>query len=205
MEGPDFSGKSTLVSNLKPLLADLDPPVYFTREPGGTPAAERIREVLLDPDIELDDWTEAYLYAAARADHVRREILPRLERGETVFCERFLDSSLAYQGYARGLGAKVVRELNAWAVGNVAPDKTFYLRLGPEERERRARSSGNLDRIEVAGTEFMDLVSAGFEELVGAEPNRIEILDATLPPDQLAEAVRSSVLKLRYTPANGEG
>ena len=203
MEGPDFSGKSTLVSNLKPLLADLDPPVYFTREPGGTPAAERIREVLLDPDIELDDWTEAYLYAAARADHVRREILPRLERGETVFCERFLDSSLAYQGYARGLGAKVVRELNARAVGNVLPDKTFYLRLGPEERERRAENSGNLDRIEVTGKEFMDLVFAGFEELAGVEPNRIEILDATLPPDQLAEAVRSSVLKLRYTPANG--
>ena len=205
MEGPDFSGKSTLVRNLKPLLADLEPPVYFTREPGGTPAAERIREVLLDPDIELDDWTEAYLYAAVRADHVRLGILPCLERGETVFCERFLDSSLAYQGYARGLGAKVVRELNAWAVGGVVPDRTFYLRLGSEERERRAQSSGNLDRIEVAGVEFMDLVSAGFEELIRAEPNRIEVLDASLPPDQLAEAVRSSVLELRYTPANGEG
>ena len=205
MEGPDFSGKSTLVRNLKPLIADLEPLVYFTREPGGTPAAERIREVLLDPDIELDDWTEAYLYAAARADHVRLGILPCLERGETVFCERFLDSSLAYQGYARGLGAKVVRELNSWAVGSVVPDRTFYLRLGSEERERRAQSSGNLDRIEVAGTEFMDLVSAGFEELIRAEPNRIEVLDASLPPDQLAEAVRSSVLELRYTPANGEG
>ena len=204
MEGPDFSGKSTLVRNLKPLIADLEPPVYFTREPGGTPAAERIREVLLDPDIELDDWTEAYLYAAARADHVRLGILPCLERGETVFCERFLDSSLAYQGYARGLGAKVVRELNSWAVGSVVPDRTFYLRLGSEERERRAQSSGNLDRIEVAGTEFMDLVSAGFEELIRAEPNRIEVLDASLPPDQLAEAVRSSVLELRYTPANGQ-
>lgn len=193
------------MSNLKPLLSELDPPVHFTREPGGTPAAERIRGVLLDPGIELDDWTEAYLYAAARADHVRLEILPRLERGETVFCERFLDSSLAYQGYARGLGAKDVRELNAWAVGDVVPDKTFYLRLGSEERERRAQSSGGLDRIEVAGTEFMDLVSAGFEDLARAEPNRIEVLDASLPPDQLAEAVRSRVLELRYTPANRKG
>lgn len=193
------------MSNLKPLLSELDPPVHFTREPGGTPAAERIRGVLLDPGIELDDWTEAYLYAAARADHVRLEILPRLERGETVFCERFLDSSLAYQGYARGLGAKVVRELNAWAVGDVVPDKTFYLRLGSEERERRAQSSRNLDRIEVAGTEFMGLVSAGFEDLARAEPNRIEVLDASLPPDQLAEAVRSRVLELRYTPANRKG
>lgn len=193
------------MSNLKPLLSELDPPVHFTREPGGTPAAERIRGVLLDPGIELDDWTEAYLYAAARADHVRLEILPRLERGETVFCERFLDSSLAYQGYARGLGAKVVRELNAWAVGDVVPDKTFYLRLGSEERERRAQSSRNLDRIEVAGTEFMGLVSAGFEDLARAEPNRIEVLDASLPPDHLAEAVRSRVLELRYTPANRKG
>ncbi len=161
--------------------------------------------MLLDPGIELDDWTEAYLYAAARADHVRLEILPRLERGETVFCERFLDSSLAYQGYARGLGAKDVRELNAWAVGDGVPDKTFYLRLGSEERERRAQSSRNLDRIEVAGTEFMDLVSAGFEDLARAEPNRIEVLDASLPPDHLAEAVRSRVLELRYTPANRKG
>ena len=150
---------------------------------------------MLDPGIEVDDWTEAYLYAAARADHVRREILPRLERGESVFCERYLDSSLAYQGYARGLGMRTIRELNGWAVSGVVPDKTFYLCLGAEERERRARKSGALDRIEVAGVEFMDLVTAGFEELASAEPGRIEVLDASLPPEELAETVRRRMVE----------
>ena len=111
VEGIDFSGKSTLARNLETCLADLDPPPYFTREPGGTPAAERIRQLLLDPELEMDPWTEVYLYAAARADLVRHKILQRLENGEVVLCERFLDSSLAYQGVGRGLGLDAVREL----------------------------------------------------------------------------------------------
>src|SRR5215210_8546849 len=114
VEGPDFSGKSTLVRAIRPLLANSRPSTHFTREPGGTPVAERIREVVLDPETEMDTWTEAYLYAAARADHVRRAILPRLEAGENVLCERYLDSSLAYQGFGRGLGIEAVRALNAY-------------------------------------------------------------------------------------------
>lgn len=192
VEGLDFSGKSTLVSHLKPLLKDLETPTHFTREPGGTAAAERIRQMLLDPDMEMEPWTEAYLYAAARADHARLEILPRLERGENVFCERYLDSSIAYQGFARGLGPEAVRELNAWAVGEIVPDRTFYLRLSPEERGRRADSRGaGLDRIEKIGTDFMRRVEEGFEELLRLEPNRIEALDANRPPDELAKAVLS--------------
>lgn len=191
VEGLDFCGKSTLVGYLKPLLANLDAPTHFTREPGGTPAAERVRSLLLDPNLEMDPWTEAYLYAAARADHARLEILPRLERGENVLCERYLDSSVAYQGFGRGLGAGVVRELNSWAVGEVVPDKTFYLRVDPEERERRARSSGAaLDRIERIGAEFMRRVEEGFEELLRLEPARVEALDASCPPEELAEAVQ---------------
>ena len=174
---------------LKEGLAD---PVltHFTREPGGTPAAERVRELLLDPAVKMEPWTEAYLYAAARADHVRRRIRPRLHLGESVTCERFLDSSIAYQGFGRGLGADAVRELNAPAVGDVVPDRTFYLRLGAVERERRARSSGaRPDRIEGVGAEFMRRVEGGFEELVLHEPDRIEVLDASQPPEALAEAV----------------
>lgn len=190
IEGLDFSGKSTLVLHLKSLLPDLEISTHFTREPGGTPAAERIREIVLDPDMEMDPWTEAYLYAAARADHARREILPRLERGENVICERYLDSSVAYQGYARGLGVESVRDLNAWAVGDVVPNKTFYLRLAPGERERRAGDRGAaLDRIEKIGTDFMQLVEGGFEELLRLEPSRIEALDATRPPEELARTV----------------
>ena len=199
MEGLDFSGKSTLVENLRALLSDLDPPPHFTREPGGTPAAERVRAVLLDPNLDMDPWTEAYLYAAARADLVRGEILPRLEDGRLVLCERFLDSSIAYQGAGRGLSVNAVRELNAWAVGEVVPDLTFYLRLPPEERARRARESGaTLDRLERVGDDFMLRVEEGFEEIARSEPDRVKVLDASSPPEELAEAVRRElVLQLR--------
>jgi dTMP kinase len=187
------------VRALEPLLADTSPPTYFTREPGGTPAAERIRALVLDPEVEMDAWTEAYLYAAARADHARRGILPRLERGENVVCERYLDSSLAYQGYGRGLGVEEVRALNSWAVGTVVPDRTFYLRIGAEERVRRAGEIGApLDRIEKVGDEFWRRVEEGFEALIRLEPDRIEVLDGTRPPDELAELVVGEIQTLRY-------
>jgi len=180
------------------LLAESEPPTHFTREPGGTPAAERVREILLDPEVDMDPWTEAYLYAAARADHARGEILPRLERGENVLCERYLDSSIAYQGFGRELGVDAVRDLNSWAVETILPDRTFYLRLNAEERERRARQSGaSLDRIERVGAGFMRRVERGFEELVRLEPERIVVLDATLPPEELAEAVVGETRSLR--------
>jgi dTMP kinase len=185
---------------MRPLLAGVEPPTYFTREPGGTPAAERIRSLVLDPEVEMDAWTEAYLYAAARADHARRRILPRLVRGENVVCERYLDSSLAYQGYGRELGVEAVRELNSWAVETVVPDRTFYLRLGAEDRARRAlRLGAPLDRIEKVGDEFMRRVEEGFEELVRREPHRIEVLDAGRSPEELAELVVGEIRSLQYT------
>ncbi len=188
---------------VRPLLAASRPPTHFTREPGGTPAAERIRGIVLDPDLEMDAWTEAYLYAAARADHVREAILPRLEAGENVLCERYLDSSLAYQGFGRGLGVDAVRALNAYAVGTVVPDRTFYLRLVGDERERRARKLGApLDRIEAVGDDFMRRVEEGFEELARLEPERVEALDASLPPDELAMLVVGRVRSLQYTRGN---
>jgi dTMP kinase len=162
--------------------------------------AERIRGLVLDPEVEMDAWTEAYLYAAARADHARRRILPHLERGENVVCERYLDSSLAYQGSGRGLGVEAVRELNARAVGAVIPDRTFYLRLDAEERVRRARSLGApLDRIESIGDEFVGRVEEGFEELPRLEPERIEVLDARRSPEELAELVVGEIQNLQYT------
>ena len=183
---------------LEPLLAD--PPTHFTREPGGTLVAERIRGLLLDPAIEMDAWTEAYLYAAARADHARRGILPRLLRGENVVCERYLDSSLAYQGFGRGLGVEAVRGLNAPAVGTVVPDKTFYLRLDAEERGRRARAFGApFDRLETVGDEFVRRVEEGFDELARLEPERIEVLDAARPPEELARLVVGELRRLQYT------
>ncbi len=198
IEGLDFSGKSTLVGVLKRMLEGSEPPTFFTREPGGTLAAERIRSIVLDPDIEMEDLTEAYLYAAARADHTRREILPRLENGGNVVCERYLDSSLAYQGAGRGLGLEAVRELNAKAVEAATPDKTFYLKIEPGERKRRARNRGSLDRLESVGDEFMRRVEDGFEELVRRE-RRIEVLDATLAPEELARIVGGFLGERRYT------
>ena len=204
VEGLDFSGKTTLVESLKDLFSGTDVTLYFTREPGGTPAAERVRSLLLDPDLDMEPWTEAYLYAAARADHVRREIYPRLEAGESVLCERFLDSSVAYQGVGRGLGVGAVREINARAVGTVVPDRTFYLKLDAGERERRARESGAaLDRIERAGGGFNGRVEEGFETLIVAEPERIRVLDAARPPEQLAGEVRREIERLHYTLARG--
>jgi dTMP kinase len=197
IEGLDFSGKSTLVRALKSLLVGTG--THFTREPGGTPVAERIREILLDPGAEMDAWTEAYLYAAARADHARAEILPRLERGEDVVCERYLDSSLAYQGVGRGLGLEAVRGLNSYAVEAVMPDRTFYLRLDPEERERRAATLGApLDRIEAVGANFMRRVEGGFEELAEQETDRILILDGSLAPGDLADVVVGEMRRLQH-------
>lgn len=183
---------------LKNALAGTD--THFTREPGGTPVAERIRDIVLDPAAEMDAWTEAYLYAAARADHARAEILPRLQRRQDVLCERYLDSSLAYQGVGRGLGLEAVRGLNSYAVEAVMPERTFYLRLDPEERERRAVVRGaEPDRIEAVGADFMRRVEEGFEELARREPGRILILDASLPPEALADIVVGEMRRLQYT------
>ena len=154
---------------------------------------------MLDTDLEMGAWTEAYLYAAARADHVRGTILPRLEAGENVLCERYLDSSIAYQGFGRRLGAEAVRALNAYAVGAVVPDRTFYLRLDERERERRARKLGAPDRIEAVGEEFMRRVEEGFEELARLEPERIEVLDGSLASEELAEVVVGRMRGLQYT------
>ena len=148
----------------------------------------------------MDAWTEAYLYAAARADHVRGTILPHLEAGENVLCERYLDSSLAYQGFGRGLGVEAIRALNAYAVGSVVPDRTFYLRLGQDERERRARELGMpLDRIEAIDAGFMRRVEEGFEELARVESERIEVLDASLSAEDLARLVVGRMRDLQYT------
>lgn len=156
--------------------------------------------MLLDPDLAVDAWTEAYLYAAARADHVRNGLRPALASGAVVVCERYLDSSLAYQGAGRGLGVEEVRALNERAVDGLLPDRTFYLGLDAVERERRARGLGApLDRIERAGAGFMLRAEECFEELARLEPERVVRLDATRPPEELAEAVVREVRHLLYT------
>ena len=128
-EGMDGAGKTTQIRLLQERLERAGERVAVTREPGGNALAEKIRALLLDPESEMDPLTEAYLYAAARAEHVRRVILPALQRGETVLCDRYLDSSLAYQGYGRGLGEETVRRINVQAVAGCLPDRTYLLRV----------------------------------------------------------------------------
>jgi dTMP kinase len=192
-EGVDWSGKSTQAGLLGAWLAERGRTVLMTREPGGTPVAEAVREVVLHGH-DMTPWAEAALYAAARADHVEHAIRPALERGEDVVCDRYIDSSVAYQGIARGLGEDRVRDLNLMVTGNLLPDRTFLVLLDPEEARRRG--AGAPDRIEREGDDFWLRVDEGFRSLAAAFPERIVTLDGARPPDEIAEEVREHLRAL---------
>ena len=185
-EGLDGSGKTTQVELLRTALERDGQRVVATREPGGTPLGERVRELLLESE-QVAPWTEAALFAAARAELVERVIAPALSRGETVLCDRFLDSSLAYQGIARGLGIERVLELNLNAIRGLLPDRTFLLLVDPEQAAER--TGAPRDRIEREGGAFLAEVDRAYRELARIFPQRIEALDATRPPTELAEEI----------------
>jgi dTMP kinase len=192
-EGVDWSGKSTQAGLLAEWLRKQGRTVLATREPGGTPAAEAIREVVLHGP-PMTPWAEAALYAAARADHVAHAIRPALERGEDVICDRYLDSSVAYQGIARGLGEELVRELSLTVTGGLLPARTFVVLLDPDEAA--ARAPGDHDRIEREGLDFMRRADAGFRALAEEFPERIVALDGGRDADTIAEEVREHVQHL---------
>jgi dTMP kinase len=192
-EGIDGSGKTTQAALLAEWAAAEGHEVVAVREPGGTPLGERIRELLLDGP-EMSGWAEAALFAAARAELAERVIRPALERGAWVVCDRYVESSLAYQGAGRGLGIEAVRELNAAATGGLEPDLTFVLLLDPGLG--RARLAGCPDRIEGESADFVRRVDAGYRELVADSPGRYVVLDAAARPDELARRVRQSVRRL---------
>jgi dTMP kinase len=189
-EGLDGSGKTTQVELLREFLEERGREVVATREPGGTALGERVRALLLDGG-PISPWAEAALFAAARAELADRVIRPALERGADVVCDRYIDSSLAYQGLARGLGLERVLDLNRSVTGDLFPDVTFVLLVDPDEAATRRNSEP--DRIEQEGTDFQRRVERAYREIAKRFPERIEVLDGSLPADEIASAVRKCV------------
>jgi dTMP kinase len=185
VEGLDGAGKTTLIAG----LADALDSAVVLREPGGVEVAERIRALLADPSLEIDPRAEALLYAAARAQLVAEQLRPLLAEGTTVLLDRFVDSSLAYQGAGRGLGVEAIRALNAFGTGGLVPDRTLLLRIDPAAGLGRI-AGRPADRLEQAGDAFFAAVAAAYDELAAAEPERFVVLDAAQPPEAvLADAL----------------
>ncbi len=184
VEGIDGAGKTSLVEGLWAAMPD----AVVLREPGGVELSERIRGLVKDPALTVSARSEALLYAAARAQLVEELLGPLLRDGRTVLLDRFVDSSLAYQGGGRGLGVEWVRSINDLGV---VPDRTLLLRLDPSvARERLARRGEAEDRLEMAGAAFFDAVARTYDELAAAEPDRFLVLDASLPREEvLAQAL----------------
>jgi dTMP kinase len=201
-EGIDGSGKSTQAALLGEWAARERREVVAVREPGGTPLGERIRELLLDGP-EMTPWAEAALFAAARAELAERVIRPALDRGAWVICDRYVDSSLAYQGAARGLGIDAVQSLNAAATGGLLPDLTFVLLVDPAVGLAR-RAESKPDRIEREDSDFVRRVDAGYRELAAATPGRFVVLDGALDTAELATRVQHAILRLLPQRASGD-
>jgi dTMP kinase len=193
IEGVDGSGKSTQARLLEQHLAGLGREVVATREPGGTELGEAVRRLVLNGP-EMAGWAEAALFAASRAEHAAEVIRPALDRGADVVCDRFVDSSLAYQGIARGLGLEAVLQLNLTVLEGLLPDRTFVLAL--DAGAAGTRRQGDPDRIEREGDAFQARVGEAYEELAQRFPERIELLDGSLPADEIATIVRARVEEL---------
>jgi len=192
-EGVDGSGKTTQVALLADSLREEGRDVVATREPGGTPAGERIRELLLEGG-EIAPWTEAALFAAARAQLVDEVIRPALASGADVICDRYIDSSLAYQGIGRGLGVERVLELNLLATSGLLPDRTFFLAIEPQDTV--GRKDAEPDRIEREGEEFAAIVDQGYRELAAIFAKRVVTIDATMPASDISREVRGQLRDL---------
>jgi dTMP kinase len=193
VEGIEGCGKSTLVAALSKRLRDSGKEIIVTREPGGTLVGDAIRQIFLQPGLQIAPLTEALLINAARAQHVLDLIDPALRRGTIVLCDRFIDSTLAYQGYGRGIDMKFLRDLCNTAAGGLVPDLTFVLDIPVAiSRERAtARDAGAGDRMEHEGTDFYEWVRRGFLDLA-QHGSRYKVIDATKPPEDVAaEAYRA--------------
>ena len=202
IEGPDGSGKTTALQQVVPRLQqEMNRKVVATREPGGSPIAEKIRSLILDPShTDMDSRTEALLYAASRRQHLIEKVLPVLESGDVIFCDRFVDSSIAYQGYARGIGEEGIREINQFATEGLEPDVTLYIDVPAEVGIQRIHA--NLDereynRLDQEKLAFHEKVRAGYQQLAKANPERIVVVDGTMSREEVAESCYQ-IIKNRY-------
>ncbi len=191
-EGPEGAGKTTVIQSLYKRLVDEGQKVVLTREPGGIRIAEKIREIILDNDHqEMDAKTEALLYAAARRQHLVEKVVPALQDGMIVLCDRFVDSSLAYQGHARGLGIDEVLSINEFAIGETMPDLTVFFDIKPEVGLARiaANDKREENRLDKESLHFHLKVYEGYQELIQRYTERIQVTDASLSQEQVTENV----------------
>lgn len=187
-EGPDGSGKTTITNYVTDYFKEKGLDVMYTREPGGIGISETIRNLILDPKhTEMDNRTEALLYAASRRQHLVEKVIPALEAGQIVFCDRFIDSSLAYQGYARGIGIDNVWDINAFAIESHLPNLTIFLDCNPEVGLQRAGIRGEKDRLELEGEAFHQKVYDGYQEVIRRFPDRIKVIDGQRTIDEVAQ------------------
>lgn len=195
-EGNDGSGKSSVIKAVHKELIEQGYDVILSREPGGSKIAEKIREIILDKDnLGMDDWTEALLYAASRREHLQKTVIPALEKGQIILCDRFLDSSLAYQGKARKLGIENVYKMNEYATNGLLPDLTLLVCVRPEiGLERIGKNRGEKDRLELETIEFHHNVYDGYLEVLEKYPDRIVKIDGERTPEEVASSALSIVL-----------
>ncbi|MDO4484318.1 MAG: dTMP kinase [Clostridia bacterium] len=191
----DGCGKTTQLNLLTRGLEQCGYEVVHSREPGGCPISEKIRELVLDKNnIEMCMETEALLYAASRAQHVRQVIRPTMAAGKLLLCDRFVDSSVAYQGAGRELGTALISAINAPAVDGTMPDATVFLSIDRKEALRRRCAATDPDRIELAGDDFHSRVEAGYHQLIDSDPRRWIVVDASRTPEEIADEVLTRVL-----------
>ncbi len=189
-EGCDGCGKSTQLKMLSDYLTEQNIPHIFTREPGGGQISEQIRSILLSgKNMEMTDECEALLYAAARVQHLHDRVEPALAEGKLVICDRYVDSSLAYQAFARGLGVDFVEKINAYALENYLPDLTVFIDLTPEAAFLRKKGADENDRMELAGMAFHQRVYAGYSLLAKQNPHRIASVNGEQTPDEIFSEV----------------
>jgi len=202
IEGIDGAGKSTLAARLAGVLTERGVRVQSLREPGGVRLSERIRDLVKDPSLTVGSRAEALLYAAARAELVHERLASALEHGIWVLLDRFVDSSLAYQGAGRGLGFDDVRAINLFATGGLTPDRTLLLRLAPGTgRSRQAARDAEPDRLEREGEPFFEAIAQAYEQLASAEPLRIRPIDAGRSPEQVLEQAVAEIEDLLPAPS----